>query len=117
MFPGCPSGWYKFGGDCYRTFSNAGGEAFNNSYSARKLCQDQGADLPSITSQNVSIHINNVVRKLAKPAPPRRLYVGVSDYDTEGTFVFVNGKILMGYDNVWENGKQSLALYTVDPIE
>ena len=55
----CPPGWHRLGQKCYDAFTHP--SALNSTYDARQICQNNGADLPTLANERVEVHIANII--------------------------------------------------------
>ncbi|XP_035671814.1 mucin-like protein [Branchiostoma floridae] len=87
----CPYGYRGYMGNCYRFW---GGKNAQNYSGARQVCQENGGDIYMWRS---AAAVAALKRKLKSDHSPS-LWVGLSDEDLEGTFLWADGLALGGND-------------------
>ena len=76
----CKPGWSYFGGICYST-----SQTCKNWTEAQKTCQSYSANLISVRNQEENVYIQHRLNGA-------RGWIGLSDRDTEGTFVWADNQ-------------------------
>lgn len=96
----CPSGWIDHDSRCYlalretRTFLNA-----------QEICKRRyRGHLPVVLNAADQILLSNITDKLNQDNVVHGVWVGLSDIQNEGTFVWVNGKPLTPEASFWGPG-------------
>ncbi|XP_028969731.2 CD209 antigen-like protein E isoform X2 [Esox lucius] len=79
----CPEGWNKFETSCY--YNTTLKKTWEDS---RQDCIDRGADLVIINSREEQSFINRLYK------PNKHVWIGLTDSDTEGTWIWVDGSPL-----------------------
>ena len=77
----CKPGWSYFGGICYST-----SQTCKNWTEAQKTCQSYSANLISVRNQEENVYIQHRLNGA-------KGWIGLSDRDTEGTFVWADNKL------------------------
>ncbi|XP_046901554.1 C-type lectin domain family 4 member E-like isoform X1 [Hypomesus transpacificus] len=73
----CPNGWKKLNCSCYYVSTKR-----KNWTDSRQDCRDREADLVIINSPEEQVFLNNL---------KKRVWIGLTDTVTEGTFIWVDG--------------------------
>ncbi|KAJ8379132.1 hypothetical protein AAFF_G00230440 [Aldrovandia affinis] len=90
----CPEGWEQSNSKCY--YFSTVGKSWNDS---RSDCLKQGADLVIIESEEEQKFISNHTRE-------SYYWIGLSDSETEGTFLWVDGTPLQDDKAFWGRDSQ-----------
>ncbi|XP_046901542.1 CD209 antigen-like protein E isoform X2 [Hypomesus transpacificus] len=83
----CPNGWKKLNCSCYYVSTER-----KNWTDSRQDCRDRGADLVILNSPEEQVFLNNL---------KKRVWIGLTDTVTEGTFIWVDGTPLTTLKYWW----------------
>ncbi|XP_074484216.1 C-type lectin domain family 4 member M-like isoform X2 [Sebastes fasciatus] len=89
----CPQGWLMFGSSCYNISSERNRLSWDDS---RRVCRQRGADLVIINSRQEQAFLTGFTMQA---------WVGMTDREEEGTWVWVDGTPVNKDGLIWAPGQ------------